>query len=70
VRLGDEHHNRLYEILGVEVDASQVEIESAYERLHLLSEGEVKEAYKVLADPETRELYDRFGDDYLKHIHA
>jgi DnaJ-class molecular chaperone len=69
--LGDEHHNRLYEILGVEVDASQVEIESAYERLHLLSEGaEVKEAYKVLADPETRELYDRFGDDYLKHIHA
>ncbi|MFB6264160.1 MAG: DnaJ C-terminal domain-containing protein, partial [Bradymonadaceae bacterium] len=68
-----------YSILGVDRDASQEEIEKAYKRLAKKyhpdvndepgAEDEFKkvnEAYQVLKDPEKREQYDRFGDDWKR----
>src|SRR5262245_18136093 len=64
-----------YEILGVERDAGDEELKRAYRELakkhHPDRNGgdpdaasrfqEVDEAYKVLADPEKRQRYDRYG---------
>jgi len=64
-----------YEILGVERGASETEIKSAYRKLALRHHPdrnpgdkaaeekfkEAAEAYAVLADPQKRSLYDRFG---------
>ena len=64
-----------YEILGVEREASEPQIKSAYRRLALKHHPdrnpgnaqaeekfkEAAEAYAVLADPQKRSLYDRFG---------
>jgi molecular chaperone DnaJ len=64
-----------YEVLGVERAASEAEIKSAYRKLALTyhpdrnpgNRGaeehfkEAAEAYAVLADPEKRAAYDRFG---------
>jgi molecular chaperone DnaJ len=64
-----------YEVLGVARDAGEVEIKSAYRKLALKyhldrnqgnAEAEERfkegaEAYSVLADPEKRARYDRFG---------
>jgi molecular chaperone DnaJ len=64
-----------YEVLGISRSATDVEIKSAYRKLAMKhhpdrnpgnakSEEQFKaaaEAYAVLADPEKRSLYDRFG---------
>src|ERR671930_2237011 len=64
-----------YEVLGVGRDAGDQDIKSAYRKLALkyhpdrnpgdkAAEDKFKEAaeaYAVLADPEKRSLYDRFG---------
>ena len=64
-----------YEILGVGRDASEQDIKSAYRKLALKNHPdrnpgdkaaeerfkEAAEAYSVLADPEKRERYNRFG---------
>lgn len=69
-----------YEILGVERDASAEEIKKAYRQKalqhhpdrnpgdHACEEKfkEAAEAYSVLADPEKRAAYDRFGHEGLR----
>jgi molecular chaperone DnaJ len=64
-----------YEVLGVERSASDSEVKSAYRKLamkyhpdrnpgdHAAEEKfkEAAEAYAVVADPEKRQMYDRFG---------
>lgn len=64
-----------YEILGVEKDATEKEIKSAYRKLAVKYHPdknagdasaearfkEVAQAYEVLSDPKTRSDYDRFG---------
>jgi molecular chaperone DnaJ len=70
------HKRDYYEILGVDRNASEPELKSAYRRLALQHHPdrnpnnkdeaeekfkEITEAYSVLADPEKRASYDRFG---------
>ena len=68
-----------YELLGLSRDASEQDIKSAFRRLARelhpdVSEApdaeerfrEVAEAYQVLSNSETRELYDRYGHAGLK----
>lgn len=70
-----------YEVLGVPRNASDQEIKSAYRRLALQHHPdrnpnskeaaeekfkEITEAYSVLADPEKRAAYDRFGHDAFR----
>jgi molecular chaperone DnaJ len=64
-----------YEVLGIAKDATDVQIKSAYRKLalkyhpdrnpgdHKAEEAfkEAAQAYAVLADPQKRSLYDRFG---------
>lgn len=68
-----------YRTLGLDRNASQVEIKKAYRRLALRYHPdrnqndreaentfkEIGEAYEVLGDPEKRSSYDRFGTDQL-----
>ncbi|MGB2874022.1 MAG: molecular chaperone DnaJ [Gaiellaceae bacterium] len=68
-----------YEVLGIRPTADETEIKKAFRRLARTlhpdvsqepdAEGrfrEVVEAYEVLAKPETRELYDRYGHAGLR----
>ena len=67
-----------YDTLGVPRDASEKDVRSAYRRLARqyhpdVNRGdkgaesrfkEINEAYQVLADPENRKKYDRFGENW------
>src|SRR6266571_2210859 len=68
-----------YELLGVSREADEQEIKKAFRRLARrlhpdVSEEadtetrfrEVSEAYEVLSNPETRQLYDRYGHAGLR----
>ncbi|RMF77191.1 MAG: J domain-containing protein [Chloroflexi bacterium] len=67
-----------YKILGVSRNASEKEIKSAFRKLAKKYHPdtnpddpnaetkfkEINEAYETLSDPEKRQLYDRFGENY------
>lgn len=68
-----------YEVLGVSRDASSDQIQQAFRTLARKYHPDVNkdpgaedrfkainEAYHVLSDPETRQRYDRFGEDFRK----
>jgi len=69
-----------YKVLGVSMDASEVEIKKSYRKVAMQyhpdrnpgdKEAEEKfktasEAYEVLRDPEKRQIYDRYGIEGLK----
>lgn len=70
-----------YAVLGIAATAAPREVRQAYQRLarqyspdvnlwderaRLLYE-EIAEAYRILADPDARALYDRFGEGGLSH---
>ena len=68
-----------YEVLGVERGADQSEIQRAYRRLARHNHPdvnkdpdaeerfkEISEAYDVLSDPEQRQRYDAFGEDFRR----
>lgn len=67
--------NKLYELLGVEKDASAADIKKAYRnmaRTHHPDKGgdpdmfkDIQRAFEVLSDPEQRDVYDNFGEDGL-----
>lgn len=66
---------KFYELLGVQPDASEGELKKAYRKkalaLHPDKGGdpelfkEVTAAYEALADPQKRDMYDRFGEQGL-----
>lgn len=75
----DIDNSKLYNTLGVEKDSTPEQIRKAYRKLALKfhpdkckDEGaedkfkEISQAYEVLYDKEKRDLYDRFGENYLK----
>lgn len=69
-----------YKILGVDRNASEAEIKSAFRKLALQYHPdrnpgnkqaeekfkEINEAYEVLSDPEKRQRYDNLGDSYTR----
>mmetsp|Transcript_5239 Transcript_5239/g.10694 ORF Transcript_5239/g.10694 Transcript_5239/m.10694 type:complete len:432 (-) Transcript_5239:631-1926(-) len=67
---------KLYDILGVEPDASANEIKKSYRKLamqHHPDKGgdqekfkEITHAFEVLSDDSKRELYDQYGEEGLK----
>ncbi|KJE96996.1 heat shock protein Ddj1 [Capsaspora owczarzaki ATCC 30864] len=76
---GAENKNRLYELLGVERDATIDQIRKNYRKLALKyhpdrnpspEDGEkfkeISAAYEVLSDEQKRAAYDRYGDAAMK----
>eukprot|EP01017_Pseudomicrothorax_dubius_P033723 TRINITY_DN4540_c0_g5_i2.p1 TRINITY_DN4540_c0_g5~~TRINITY_DN4540_c0_g5_i2.p1 ORF type:complete len:331 (-),score=111.52 TRINITY_DN4540_c0_g5_i2:70-1062(-) len=69
-------NKKLYEVLGVNVDATPDDIKKAFRKLaikHHPDKGgskekfsEIQEAYEVLSNPEKRDLYDKFGMEGVK----
>ncbi|KAL2312247.1 Mitochondrial protein import protein mas5 [Schizosaccharomyces pombe] len=68
---------KLYEVLNVDVTASQAELKKAYRKLALKYHPdknpnagdkfkEISRAYEILADEEKRATYDRFGEEGLQ----
>lgn len=68
----------LYEVLGVDQEATQEQIKKAFRKLvvkHHPDKGgdaekfkELNAAYEVLSDPEKREIYDLYGLEGLKEM--
>ena len=73
---GSGNNTELYEVLGVAQSASQEEIRKAFKKLavkfHPDRGGdadkfkEINAAHEVLADPEKRKIYDKYGLEGLK----
>ncbi|KAF9946475.1 hypothetical protein BGZ72_000292 [Mortierella alpina] len=65
---------KYYDTLGVSPDATEAEIKKAYRKLAMQYHPdknpdagdrfkEISHAYETLSDPESREMYDRYGED-------
>jgi DnaJ family protein A protein 2 len=71
------NNQRFYQILGINTDASEIDIKKAYRNLalkHHPDKGgdsekfkEISLAYETLSDPGQKEIYDKFGEEGLKH---
>ena len=77
-----KNNSKLYNILGINKSASSSEIKKAYRKLAMKwhpdrnknnkkqAEEKFKEigkAYEILSNPEKRKIYEKFGEEGLKH---
>lgn len=71
------NNDKLYKVLGISKNASESEIKKAYKKLALKyhpdkNSGDdtqfkkINEAYEILSDQEKKQMYDQFGEEYLK----
>mmetsp|Transcript_24295 Transcript_24295/g.95611 ORF Transcript_24295/g.95611 Transcript_24295/m.95611 type:complete len:128 (+) Transcript_24295:98-481(+) len=75
-RSGPVNNTKFYKVLGIERDATDVEIKKAYKKLaiklHPDKGGdeekfkEVTHAFEILSDPQKREVYDQLGEEGLQ----
>ena len=69
-------HTKFYELFGLDGTASSADIRKAYKKLLIkchpdkggdpVKFQEIQNAYEVLSDPNSKEIYDKYGEEGLK----
>ena len=73
---GPVNNSKFYKILGVDKDADENEIKKAYKKKALKEHPdrggdeskfkEIARAYEVLSNPDTKKVYDEYGEEFLE----